>query len=126
MHSSHCVLQPLVKVYALEHFKGLERFIGNHVPLPSVAEFIELFSATFYLRIMYHPLGIFNRLLLPDMTLRGKPNLMQAPADTQEDWEAVGVCSLIFSSHTPSQAGQKAQHSQPGAQPLNPLEGSLL
>lgn len=59
MSSSQCVLQPLVKVYALEHFKGLERLIRNHVPLPSVTEFMQAFSATFYLRIIYHPLGIF-------------------------------------------------------------------
>lgn len=50
---------------------------------------------------------------------------MQAPSDTQEDSEAVDVCSLIFSLHTPSQAGQKAQHSQAGAWPLKPIRGVL-
>lgn len=48
---------------------------------------------------------------------------MQAPADTEEDSEAVDVCSLIFSLHTLSQAGEKAQHSQPGARPLKPIRG---
>lgn len=48
---------------------------------------------------------------------------MQAPADTQEDSEAVDVCSLISHLHTLSQAGQKAQHSQPGAGPLKPIRG---
>lgn len=48
---------------------------------------------------------------------------MQAPADTQEDLKAVDVCSLISYLHTLSQAGQKAQHSQPGAGPLKPIRG---
>lgn len=48
---------------------------------------------------------------------------MQAPADTQEDSEAVDVFSFISYLHTPSQAGQKAQHSQPGARPLKPIRG---
>lgn len=50
---------------------------------------------------------------------------MQAPADTQEDSEAVDVFSFISYTHHPSLDRKHSTASQEHGH-LNPLEGSLL